>query len=226
MRFDRANAFAAGGTKKTGSIFMAEITAITPQVKDKERCNIYIDGSFYCGLRLETVLQYRLKAGDPIDIARLDEIQLESEKAQALDKAMALLSASMKTEKQICEYLKKKGYVGAVCDYVLEKLCGYGFVDDGEYCEQYVRTAGRNKGRRLIAAELKKRGAAEEAIGAALENREGEEDAAKEVLVKYMKNREFSRENLTKAYRHLLAKGFDYDTAKDALASLGTEEED
>ena len=205
---------------------MSDITAITPQVKDKERCNIYVDGKFYCGLKLETALRYRLKADEPIDLAKLDEIQLENEKSQALDKAMTHLSASMKTEKQIRDYLKKKGYVDAVCDYVLEKLRGYSFIDDGEYCDQYVRTAGRNKGRRLIAAELKKRGASEDAIEAALENREGEEDAAKAVLAKYMKNREFTRENLTKAYRHLLSKGFDYDTAKDALAALGAEDEE
>ena len=107
---------------------MSDITAITPQVKDKERCNIYVDGKFYCGLKLETALRYRLKAGEPIDLAKLDEIQLENEKSQALDKAMTHLSASMKTEKQIRDYLKKKGYVDAVCDYVLEKLRGCGIM--------------------------------------------------------------------------------------------------
>ena len=205
---------------------MSEITAITPQAKENERCNVYVDGKFYCGLKLETALRYRLKADEPIDLAKLDEIQLENEKAQALDKAMTHLSATMKTEKQMRDFLKKKGYVDAVCDYVLEKLRGYDFVNDGEYCEQYVRTAGKNKGRRLIAAELKKRGAPQDAIDNALEDREGEEDAAKEVLAKYMKNRGFTRENLTKAYRHLLSKGFDYDTAKDALAALGAEDEE
>ena len=36
---------------------MPEITDITPQVKDKERCNIYVDGRFYCGLKLETAIK-------------------------------------------------------------------------------------------------------------------------------------------------------------------------
>ena len=205
---------------------MAEITAITPQIKDKERCNIYVDGKFYCGLKLETAVKYRLRAGEAVDLARLDEIQLENEKSQALDKAMTHLSVSMKTEKQMRDFLKKKGYVDAVSDYVLEKLRGYGFVDDAEYCAQYVRTAGKNKGSRLIALELKRRGAGEEEVDSALREREGESDAAKTVAAKYMKNREMTRENLSKAYRHLLSKGFDYDTAKDALASLGADEED
>ena len=67
---------------------MAEITDIAPQVKDKERCNIYIDGKFYCGLKLETALRHRLKVGDQIELSELDAIQLENERSQALDKAM------------------------------------------------------------------------------------------------------------------------------------------
>ena len=30
---------------------MAEITGITPQIKDKERCNIEVDGRFFCGIQ-------------------------------------------------------------------------------------------------------------------------------------------------------------------------------
>lgn len=207
---------------------MPEITAITPQVKDKDRCNIYVDGRFYCGLKLETALAHRLKAGQHVDLAELDAIQAENETSQALDKAMTHLSASMKTEKQVRDYLKKKGYVDAVCDQVLEKLRGYGFVDDAEYCAQYIRSVGKDKGARLIALELKKRGVDERTAEEALAGLEGEEDAAAKVLSKYMKNREFTRENLAKAYRHLMSKGFDYDTAKAALESLrgGLEEEE
>ena len=205
---------------------MSDITAITPQVKDKERCNIYVDGKFYCGLKLETALRYRLKAGEPIDLAKLDEIQLENEKSQALDKAITHLTATMKTQKQMRDFLKKKGYADAVCEYVLEKLREYRFVDDREYCTQFVETAGKNYGSLRIAQELKKRGAQEEDIDAALSERTGESEAAEKAVRKYMKNKEFTRENLSKAFRNLLSKGFDYETAKEALASLGADEED
>ena len=69
---------------------MSEITAITPQVKDKTRCNIFIDGRFYCGLTLEAAVKNRLKAGQTIDPARLSEIQLESEKATALTRRLPI----------------------------------------------------------------------------------------------------------------------------------------
>ena len=204
---------------------MPEITDITPQKKDKERCNIYVDGSFFCGMRLDTVLLHSLKAGMHVEEEELAAIQLESEKTQALDKAMRHLSATMKTEKQMRDFLKKKGYLPAVCDHVVEKLRGYGFLDDAEYSAQYVQQAGRRKGARLIALELKSRGVAEEQIEAALEGLSGEDEAAKELARKYMRGKEPTRENFSKAYRHLLSKGFSYDAAKDALAALGAEEE-
>ena len=198
---------------------MAEITSITPQLKDKERCNIYVDGRFYCGLRLETAVRCRLRVGQHIELSQLDEIQLESEKSQALDKALKHLSASMKTEKQMRDYLAKKGYVPAVCDHVLEKLRGYGFVDDAEYA--------RGKGARLIALELKQKGVGEEAVEAALSELPPAANAAEAVLQKYMRHKPPTRENLAKAYRHLLSRGFGYDEAKEAVAALrGGAEED
>lgn len=204
---------------------MPEITDITPQIKDKARCNIYVDGRFYCGLKLETAVRCRLKAGEQIELARLDEIQLENERSQALDRAMTHLTHSMKTEREMRDFLRKKGYVEAVADHVLAKLKEYGLVDDGEYCRRYAAAAGKGKGPRLIAFELKRRGADEESIRAALEGAEGAEEAARAVLGKYLRGKEYTKENLCKAYRYLTGRGFDGDTVRDAIASLGAEEE-
>ena len=78
---------------------MFEITSITPQQKDKTRCNIEIDGKFYCGMKLDTALANGLRAGMSVDTDFLSHLQLESEKMTALDKALRHISVSMKTEK-------------------------------------------------------------------------------------------------------------------------------
>ena len=83
---------------------MPEITSIEPQKHDKNRCSIYIDGRFYCGLTLEAAIKYRLKAGMHVEKSLLDEIQLETDKNTALDKALTHISAGMKTEKQISDF--------------------------------------------------------------------------------------------------------------------------
>jgi len=204
---------------------MAEITSIEPQKKDAARCNVYVDGRFYCGIKLEVAVKYHLKAGMQIEPSKLDEIQLETEKSQALDKAMTHLSATMKTKKQICDFLAKKGYTEAVQNYVLEKLEYYKFVDDYAYCRAYVQSV-TGKGKRALEVELLKRGADRRAIEEVLQEVEEDDGEALKILQKYMRGKEFSKENLYKGFKFLLSKGYGYDTAKSALEMLGGDCED
>ena len=205
---------------------MGEITAILPQKKDKTRCNIYLNGQFYCGMKLEVVMNNRLKCGAEVSPSYLDDLQLESEKMTALDKALNHLSSSMKTRKQITDFLKKKGYLNGIIEYVLEKLESYGYIDDAEYARQYTNSAGKTKGRRLIALELQKKGISVEQAHQAVENIQGEEQSALKILQKYMKNKPSDRETLYKAFRYLIGKGFEYDTVKSALQAFGEIDED
>lgn len=203
---------------------MPEITAITPQIKDKTRCNIEVDGRFYCGMKLETVMQNRLKAGMSVSLSDLAKMQLESEKQTALDKALRHISASMKTEREIRTYLAGKGYLSDVCDYVIAKMKEYAFVNDAEYAARYAESAGKRKGGRLIALELRRKGIAEDAIEAAVSSLENEEESAKSVLEKYLRGKDISDKKVVqKAYAHLLSKGYDYNTARAALATLAEE---
>lgn len=198
---------------------MSEITSITPQIKDKTRCNIYLDGRFYCGLKFETVVINRLKVGMNVTERFLNEIQLESEKAEALEKAFVFITATSKTEKQIKDYLYKKGYLPAVVHYVLDKMRDYKYVDDLDYAQTYVENVGARKGKRLIQTTLFKKGVSKEDIASAMEtlSDEDQESAAKEILNKYMRSKECTRENFAKAFRYLMGKGFDYETARKAL---------
>lgn len=205
---------------------MAEITAITPQKKDKTRCNIEVDGRFYCGMKLETVMQCRLKVGDIVTAEELSRIQLESEKSSALDKALTHITASMKTEREIRDFLKKKGYLQDVCDYVVEKMKEYGFLDDELYAKQYAESACKRKGARLIEMELKRKGISEDAVEKAVAEITDEEAGARRHLEKYMRGKPFDRVSIQKAYRHLLSKGYDYDTARAAIESLKDGDED
>jgi len=205
-----------------------EITEITPQVKDKRRCNIYVDGRFYCGLTLEATVKNRLKVGQIIDPERLSEIQLESERNTAFDKALTHMSATQKTEKQMRDFLQEKGYLSAVVEYVIEKLHSYNFLNDGEYAESYVESAAKRKGGRLIRMELRKKGVSDEKINNALGglDEEREIQTAREILQKYMRGKTSDIETLQKAFRYLMGKGFDYEIVKSALKAYGDCEED
>lgn len=204
-----------------------EITAITPQAKDKTRCSIYVDGRFYCGLTLETTVKNRLKVGQNVTAEYLSEIQLESEKRTALDKALTHITATQKTEREIRSFLTKKGYLPATVEYVLEKLRGYDFVNDGQYAKAYVSSKSKKKGERLIELELRAKGISEEDVGAALSeiDESSQIEAAKSLLEKYLRAKTLDAATLQKGYRYLLSKGFSYEVARAALSALkGIEE--
>lgn len=207
---------------------MSEITAITPQVKDKTRCNIYVDGRFYCGLTLVSTVQNRLKVGQSIDPKRLSEIQLESEKETAFNKALSFITLTSKTEKQIRDHLKEKGFLPDVVEYVIEKMRGYNFLNDQEYASEYTEQASKKKGARLIKMELRAKGISDEDAESALNNvtEEQEERAAGELLEKYLRGKTVDKTTMQKAYRHLLSKGFSHDVIKTVLSRLTDFEED
>ena len=126
------------------------------------------------------------------------------------------------------DFLAGKGYLPAVVDYVIDKMRGYNFLNDSEYAEAYVEFAGVKKGGRLIKMELRAKGVAEEEIDAALQNLDGETQgqAASAILQKYMRHKTADKETLAKAFRYLMGKGFDYETARAALSAFGDCEEE
>ncbi len=200
---------------------MPKITAITLQVKDKERVNLYLDGKFFCGLLLETVLKHKLKVGDEVLEDEISNIQYDSEKTKALDKAMGYLSVSMKTKRQVEKYLSNKGYNYPVIFFVLEKLKEYGFLDDSVYAVSYIRSYAKKKGKKLIEYELVSKGIDKSDVEKAYAQIEESDESlpknpAKDIAIKYMRSKEPTKENLQKLYRYLLGKGFTYEQAKEA----------
>ncbi len=197
---------------------MAEITAITPQKHDKTRCNIELDGRFCCGMQLETVMINRLKCGMSVTEHELARMQLQSERAQALDRALTHLTHSMKTQREMERFLKGKGYLDETVCAVLERLSELGFLNDEEYAGRYAAAAGKSKGKRLIAHELKRRGVDEEEIAQAVDEMPGQEEAARALAEKYLRGKERDVKTLQKAYAYLLRRGFEADIVRSALA--------
>ena len=205
---------------------MKKITDIKPQLKNPKRVNLYLDGEFYMGLDRETVMRYRLKIGTETDEKRLGEIVRSSEVASATSKALSFISSSVKTEKQIKDYLIGKGYSEPVAEETIRKMKGYGYIDDGAYAAEYTKSYSSKKGKRLIAMELRRKGVSEEDMAGALENAGDEAENALSVAKKYMKNKVADKANLMKCYKHLLSKGFDFDAAKRATEKFGSGDED
>ena len=197
---------------------MPKITAITAQEKRKDRCNIYLDGEFYAGVSLETVMKFRLKAGSETDEARLKEILTDAENSEATEKALSYISKTVKTKRQVKEYLLKKGYSESACYHAIDKLKEYGYIDDCEYARRYIDSTGKTQGKRLLAYKLMAKGVKKEDIEAAYETagKNSAENAAA-LAAKKMKNKDVTKENVLKTYRYLVSRGFSYEEAERAV---------
>lgn len=198
---------------------MPEITAITAQIKHKDRCNLFIDGEFYAGVSLETVMKNRLKVGQKIEDNTLADMIKESEKSQAIAKAVDYVSNTLKTKKQVREYLIKKGFEQDAIKYAVDKLIEYGYIDDGEYSKRYIESTGKTQGKHLLAYKLMSKGVRKDIIEQAYEVAENNSQQNAILLAeKKLKNKEITKENISKTYRYLVSRGFSYEEAEQAIA--------
>ncbi len=205
---------------------MSKITLISAQTKNKDRCNLFIDGEFYSGISIETLMKFRLKVGMEIDKTVLSEILLDSEKTEALSKAVDYLSSRLKTKRQVKEYLLKKGYSEQVVWYCVEKLKDYNYINDAEYSKRYIESTSKTQGKRLLEYKLMMKGVKKDDIASAFSQTDIDaKENAKEVAVKYIKNKEKTKENLAKVYRYLIGRGFSYDEASYAIDSIKGDED-
>ena len=193
------------------------VTDIKPQAKNSKRVNLYLDGKFYCGLELFTVMKHRVKIGNDYTEKEIIDIQIAEEEGVCLNYALNLLSKSVKTEKEIIAKLKKRGYVSEIIDNVIFKLKDYGYVNDEEFAEKYINSYSKNKGKRLLKSELKLKGVSDAIIEDKFLSVENELETAIKIAEKYVKNKPVDIKTKQKCYKYLLSKGFSYDDSKTAV---------
>lgn len=198
-----------------------KITQISAQQKNKDRCNIFIDGEYSFSVSTETVYKFYLKTGKELSEEEITAIKEDGERTSALNRATEYLSKAYKTRKQVKDYLLKKGYSDDAVYYTVSRLTETGYINDSEYARRYFETASKNQGKKLSAYKLMAKGVRKDVIDEAYEKAAvpSKENAAA-VAEKYMRNKEINKENLAKTYRYLIGRGFSYDEAGEAISAF------
>lgn len=187
------------------------ITKVEIQKKDKNRVNLYVDDEFFCGLSLETILKNHIKEKQEISNEFLSFLKNESEFSVAMSKAGNYLSKVQKTEKEVRDYLFKKGFEQQMIFEVVKKLKDFGYIDDSLYAKSFVKFKSKSSGSKKIAFELVKKGIDQNLIEENISCIKSEVDTANNLLSKYLKNKNLDLKTKQKAYRFLLSKGFKND---------------
>lgn len=205
------------------------ITAITPQKRNKDFYNIFIDEEFFCSLDNESIYNMKLKEGTEVDTELLAEASSQSTYKKALNYSLNLLAKYYKTEKELTKKLQEKEYNLETIAAVINKLIELGYLNDEMYVEAYIRSKENTNAtinKKTIYNKLLMKGIDKELIQKSLENAEIDEyDVALKAAEKKLRTLKGSpREKKAKLYSYLYGKGFEYETCTKIVNNINITE--
>lgn len=205
---------------------MRTITAITPQTRNRQRVNIFLDGEFAFGL--SRIVAAWLQVGQTLSEEKIAELQAADECEVAYQRALKLLSYRPRTQAEVRQHLHSHGASEAVIESVVQRLKENGLLDDAHFAALWVenRRELRPRSRRFLAYELRQHGVSAPIIESAL----AEVDEAQ--LAEQAARRKMRKLNLNSwpefkaaLYRYLKQRGFQYDTIQETVARLWVEQQ-
>lgn len=141
-----------------------KITRVTYQVRNPERASIYLDGEFAFGLPAIEVARRGLVAGMELTAADISELLAVDEIERAVAAALAFVSYRPRSIRETRDRLRQKGYEPPAVDAAIERMTGWGYLDDEAFARWWVenRAEHRPRGRSLLASELRAKGVAQD----------------------------------------------------------------
>jgi regulatory protein len=201
------------------------ITALKAQIRHPDRISVYLDGEFAFGLA--RIIAAWLRIGEALSDEKIEQLRKHDSLEKAHQAALHLLSYRPRAENEIQRKLVEKGYSEEECDAVMERLRQAGLVGDGKFAQQWVdnRLEFRPRGRRMVTAELRQKGVADEEIEQALSGLPDEETLAYDAAVRAARKLEGQDwETFRKRLAgHLARKGFTYETIAPVLRKVWEE---
>lgn len=199
---------------------MAKITKIEQQKKRTDRYSIYIDDKFALGLSEYQLVELGLVSGQELSSHEVEELEVHSTFGKAYDRCLGLLSRRPRSEKEIRDYLKRKGREDELADQIVTKLYGASLLDDGKFAKEWVnwRMMVRPRSRRHLRMELRQKGISQEQIDEALVSLSDDAELAQLIELIEKKRRRYDSEQKLIAY--LARQGYDYDMIRCGLDDM------
>lgn len=206
------------------------ITSIEVQKNNKERVNIYIDGSYAFSCSAELVYTHGLKPKSSVNIEELQELIDEDNYLKCKTSALKLIEKSYKSEKEIFDKLLKKGYEEKTAARVIAFLKSYNFLNDEDFARMYVSDKIKSQGKNKIKYALLRKGIDEAVIeeklkasGSEVEIKTAEKLAEKRY--KLLLKQENDRRKISgKLWEYLMRNGFNKDIIEGIVQKLDTVE--
>lgn len=170
----------------------------------------------------DIIVKYGLAVGE-FDDAKFELAKQESDQIIALNLVTKFLSSSMKTEKQIKDYLYKKEFKSKTINLVVEKLKEYKLVDDKIFANYYIKS-NPNFSANKLKQKLFLFGVSKNIVEEVLRDFDDFEGCQKSAT-KFLKNKILDKKTKEKLIRHLMSKGYNWNEINKVLNNLNFETE-
>ena len=200
---------------------MGKITSITRQSKNKNRVSIFVEGEYFGSLDEKTLVESGLKAGDELSDETWSRAAEQGENQSAFNKGISYISKLMRSEKQVRDYLAKKGYEEPAVEYAAQKMKEYNYIDDKAFAKMILshQINVKRAGAMAAKAALRKNGIPADIVEDTLEMYGGEDELENakrqyEKLAKKYHREEDGQKKRQKIFQAMARRGFGWDTIK------------
>lgn len=206
---------------------MPTVTAITPQVRNQDRVNIFLDGRYAFSLAVAAALG--LKIGDTLTEGQIAERQAKDSLEKAKDQAIRYIVQRPRSINEIERYLKRKGYDEPQIEQIINRLKELDLLDDSAFAEYWIeqRLTFKPRSQMALRYELQQKGVSR-AVMDELLNEVDEVAAAQDAAQRKLNTFRHLPEDQFRAKLggFLQRRGFRYETIRQVVDDLWREIEE
>lgn len=209
-----------------------KITDYKIQKNNEEKMNVYVDGEYKFSMSVDSFLSEGLYKGLEITEKQIEEIKVRDGSKLAYIQIVSTLNYGMKTEKEMIDKLKEKGYEEDAIRKAIMKAKDYNLINDDYYIELYIKTKAipAKWGEQKIISNLYKKGININNIKlkiAEMYDEENKYDNAYSLAIKKLKTIKESDVNKKKQKlnQFLLGKGYSYEIVSKVIKNILNNEE-
>lgn len=205
-----------------------KITDYKTQKNDK-RISVFIDEQYMFSVTNDNFILNNLYIGKELSKDEIINIEQEDEKERAFSYILYQLGFGAKTEKELIRKMNTQNYSQDSQDFALNKAKEYRYVNDEEYCENFIEQHKNLSGwgEQKIISNLLTKGISKELIKTKIEEFYSYDEifnnAYKCAIKKYeiLKNKEMDKYKLKqKLYMFLSGRGYNYEIISEVLEKI------
>jgi regulatory protein len=207
-----------------------KVTAISAQVKDINRVNIFVDGKYRFSLDISQLVDLGIKVGNDYDESDLSNLEQESQFGKTYGRALEYCLSRPHSSREVRDYLFRKtrptrtktgdiknGVSSNITDRVFSRLVEKGYINDEKFAKYWVENRSASKGIsfRKLKMELLAKGIGSSLIDEALSLADRDDKTELQKIIVKKRSRYLDDQ---KFMVYLGRLGFDYDDIKQALS--------